>query len=85
MEQTLVHYRLKKKPRSLHFIFFYFWWGGNGYWMVPSYSALGLMGTDAQQDQLHGKSVRRWCLSLPQVSAPPEGQEIRNGVLLQIL
>jgi len=40
--------------------------------MVPSYNALELMGTDAQQDQLHGKSVKKWCLSLPQVSAPPE-------------
>ena len=57
---------------SLNFIFFYFWWSGNGYWMVPSYNALELMGTDAQQDQLHGKSVKKWCLSLPQVSAPPE-------------
>ena len=52
--------------------------------MVPSYNALGLMGTDAQKDQLHGKSARRWCLSLLLVFAPPEGQEIRKGDFLQI-
>ena len=61
-----------------------FWWSGNDYWVVSSYSALGLMDTDAQQDQLHGNSVRRWYLYLPQVSALPEGQEIRKGDLLQI-
>ena len=31
-----------------------------------------------------GKSVRRWCLSFPQVSGPPDGQEIRKGDFLQI-
>lgn len=45
---------------------------------------LGLWALMPNHDQLPEKSTRRWSLSLPQFSAPPEGQEIRNSVLLQI-
>lgn len=45
---------------------------------------LGLWALMPSHDQLPEMSMRRWSLSLPQFSAPPEGKEIRNGVLLQI-
>lgn len=76
----------KKKPRSLHFILFSNF-GGVG--MATRWShltmLLGLWALMPSRDQLPEKSMRRWSLSVPQFSAPPEGQEIRNGVLLQIL
>lgn len=68
---------------------FYFFSNFGGVGMATRWShltmLLGLWALMPSGDQLPEKSVRRWSLSVPQFSAPPEGQEIRNGVLLQIL
>ena len=40
--------QVQKKPGPFILFFSKFGGGGNGYQMVPSYNALGLMGTDAQ-------------------------------------
>ena len=76
--------QVQKKPGSFILSFSNF----GGVWMATELShltmLLGLWALMPSCDQLPEKSMRRWSLSLPQFSAPPKGQEIRNGVLLQI-
>ena len=80
MEQTLVHYRFRKNQVPSFYLFLIL----VGCELSHLTMLLGLWALMPSRDQLPEKSMRRWSLSLPQFSAPPEGQEIRNGVLLQI-
>ena len=84
MEQTLVHYRFRKNQAPS----FYFFLILVGVGMATRWShltmLLGLWALMPNHDQLPEKFMRRWSLSFLQFSAPPEGQEIRSGVLLQI-
>ena len=84
MEQTLVHYRFRKNQAPS----FYFFLILVGVGMATRWShrtmLLGFWALMPNHDQLPEKFMRRWSLSFLQFSAPPEGQEIRSGVLLQI-